>query len=40
MPEGKICYTNVNQTPKFEKIVVNMGVGVAAKQTLRQLMAL
>ena len=26
----KFGYTNVNQIPKFEKIVVNMGVGVAA----------
>ena len=26
----KFGYTNVNQIPKFEKIVVNMGVGEAA----------
>jgi len=27
----KFGYTNVNQIPKFEKIVVNMGVGEAAR---------
>ncbi|ERL06366.1 large subunit ribosomal protein L5 [Olsenella profusa DSM 13989] len=28
--QKKFAYTNVNQVPKFEKIVVNMGVGEAA----------
>ena len=28
--QKKFGYTNVNQIPKFEKIVVNMGVGEAA----------
>ncbi|HQE70123.1 MAG TPA: 50S ribosomal protein L5 [Atopobiaceae bacterium] len=29
----KFGYTNVNQIPKFEKIVVNMGVGEAAQDS-------
>ena len=29
----KFGYTNVNQIPKFEKIVVNMGVGEAARDS-------
>ena len=29
----QLGYTNVNQVPRFSKIVVNMGVGIAAQDT-------